>query len=180
MKTRNSMYPQMYRKDNKSYMYYTDFGKRIHLVAGQDGVTKEHIAALKEHHRKEVKADRYYNCYRWIGGTYKRALCSLDELSENTADELRFFMDVASDCETIYLEAEMHRELSEYLTKALSEMRSAERELFKSLWIEKEPISAIAQREGVTERAIRYRAARIVKFMSKRCKIVSILASGSH
>lgn len=176
-KTNKSLYPEIYITDNHNYTYYTDFEEKIYLIAGSDGVTEEHIAALKELHRREVVADRRYKRYRRIGKKYESAMCSLDELQEDMAAESRYLLDEASNCETIFLEAEARRELSDALIKALAEMGNTERDLFTRLWIAKEPVSTIAEQEGVTVRTIRYRAARIVKSLEKRCKIISFLAS---
>ncbi|MCR4622568.1 MAG: hypothetical protein K5663_10860 [Clostridiales bacterium] len=163
MKQLRNLYPHMNDTDDSSYIYYTDDGRRIHLTARQNGVTEEHIAALKEMHRKEARSEHYSKRYRRNGDHYETTVCSLDGLCEETGGDSICFIDEHSDCELLYLEAEARGELLHRLTSALSEMSEEQRALFEQVWIQKLSVRQIAMASGISEQAVRAKMSRIVK-----------------
>ena len=163
MRQLRNLYPHMNDTDDSSYIYYTDDGRRIHLEAGQNGVTEEHISALKEMHRKEARSEHYSKRYRRNDDHYESTVCSLDGLHEATGGDSICFIDEHSDCELLYLETEAREEFLHRLTSALSEMSKAQQALFEQVWIQKLSVRQIAVASGISEQAVRAKMCRIVK-----------------
>lgn len=157
MKQFNKSYPNAYAKDNTRYTYYGDDGMEFTLIAGSDGVTEEHIDLLKKMHQKELASDLRYRRIRNTGDGYKPMVCSIDSLTTDTMEESPMLIDPFSDMEDNYIKAEEQTELRSRIQQAWSALSDEQRDLLTKVRFQHIPQVQIAEEEGVSPAAIRYR-----------------------
>lgn len=157
MKRYCRQYPDLYRKNNNSYLYYGDDGTPFRLVAGQDGVTEEWIAFLKEEHRSCYNADRRAARIRWNGDQYTSTVISLDAYGTNFAEQVLGLVDPEHTGENAIIAAEQIAEFQMRFTAAWAALTAQQQELVIDIRIRKIPQNAIAEREGVSCTSIRDR-----------------------
>lgn len=81
-----TQFPNAYTKSNTTYIYYSDSGEQIKLVAGEAGVTTEIIAALKLEHQKEIRSDHKRLHYIRSQEGWIQATVSYDALTDKSDD----------------------------------------------------------------------------------------------
>ena len=88
MKKAFDQYPEVYVKSHTKYSYYTDSREKITLEVGQDGITEEWIAELKQMHREEMNMMRRGRSK----GAGKNYLLSLTQFEDELADKTGAYM----------------------------------------------------------------------------------------
>lgn len=160
-------YPEIYRKRNDTYLYYGDDGTPFRLIAGQDGVTEEWIAFLKEEHRSCYNADRRAACIRRNGEEYASTVISLDAYGSDFAEQVLGLVDPEPTGEDAVIAAEQIAEFKVRLAAAWAALTPRQQELVIDVRIRKIPQKAIAERGGVDCTAIRDRLRVIDKRLEK-------------
>ena len=150
-------YPEIYRKNNDSYLYYGDDGTPFRLIAGQDGVTEEWIAFLKEEHRSCYNADRRAAQMRWNGQEYASTVISLDAYGSDFAEQVLGLVDPEPTGVDVMIAAEQTTEFYMRFAAAWAVLTTRQQELIIDIRIRKIPQKAIAEREGVDCTTIRDR-----------------------
>ena len=159
--------PDIYRKNNDSYLYYGDDGTPFRLIAGQDGITEEWIALLKEEHRSCYNADRRAACIRWNGEEYASTVLSLDAYGSDFAEQVLGLVDPEPTGENAVIAAEQIAEFRMRFAAAWASLTTQQQELIIDVRIRKIPQKAIAEREGVDCTTIRDRLRVIDKRLEK-------------
>jgi DNA-directed RNA polymerase specialized sigma24 family protein len=136
-----------YRKDNRSYTYWQDDGRRETLIAGQDGVTEEWIARLKVWHLEERNSMRH--------GAGKRI--SLEAFCETLDDYSEALMDVSGDPERRMIGRIEQEAQRERLRKILEPITPRQRTLLIRIKVRGESFASIAREEGVNESTVRWK-----------------------
>ncbi len=150
-------YIKAYRKDDRDYIYWQDDGRRVTLVAGKDGVTKEWIARLKMWHIEERNSMR-----RGEGRTVSlEAFCqALDDCSE-------MLMDASGDpAEWIVRKIERETQRNR-LRMVLKRLAPQQRTLLIRIKVRGESFASIAREEGVSEAAVRKRLRKLILSIGK-------------
>lgn len=161
----SEQYPNAFKQDNTQYTYYGDDGKEYRLTAGKDGVTEEHIDFLKKMHRRELASDLRYKRIRNTEDGYKPMVCSIDSLATDIMEESPMLIDPFSDMEENYIKAEEQTELRSRIQQAWSVLSDEQRDLLTKVRIQHISQVQIAEEEGVSPAAIRYRLNWIEKKM---------------
>lgn len=150
-------YPEIYRKNNDSYLYYGDDGTPFRLIAGQDGVTEEWIAFLKAEHRSCYNADRRAAQMRWNGEKYVSTVISIDTYGTDFAEQVLGLVDPEPTGVNAIIIADQTAEFRERFAAAWASLSTKQQELIIDVRIRKIPQKAIAEREDVDCTAIRDR-----------------------
>jgi DNA-directed RNA polymerase specialized sigma24 family protein len=136
-----------YRKDNHSYTYWQDDGRRETLIAGQDGVTEEWIAWLKAWHIEERNNLRHG----------KDMEISLEAFCETLDDYSEALMDVSGDPEGQAIERIEREAQRKMLYRILEQLTPRQRILLVRIRVRGESFASIAREEGVNESTLRWR-----------------------
>lgn len=150
-------YPEIYRKNNDSYLYYGDDGTPFRLIAGQDGVTEEWIAFLKAEHRSCYNADRRAARIRWNGEQYASTVISLDAYGSDYAEQVLGLVDPEPTGENGVIAEEQIAEFRMRFAAAWAALTTQQQELVINVRLRNIPQNAIAERENVSCTAIRDR-----------------------
>lgn len=150
-------YPEIYRKNNDSYLYYGDDGTPFRLIAGQDGVTEEWIAFLKAEHRSCYNADRRAERIRWNGEKYVSTVISIDAFGTDFAEQVLGLVDPEPTGENAIIIVEQTAEFRDRFAAVWAALSAKQQELIIDVRIRKIPQKVIAERDGVDCTAIRDR-----------------------
>lgn len=160
-------YPEIYRKNNDTYLYYGDDGTPFRLIAGQDGVTEEWIAFLKAEHRSCYNADRRAARIRWNGDQYASTVISLDAYGSDYAEQVLGLVDPKPTGENAVIAEEQIAEFRMRFAAAWAALTTQQQELVINVRLRNIPQNAIAERENVSCNAIRDRLRVIDRKLTK-------------
>lgn len=160
-------YPDLYRKNNDTYLYYGDDGTPFRLIAGQDGVTEEWIAILKAEHRACCNESRRAVRNRRNGDEFTDMVISLDAFGSEFAEQMLGLIDTSSNGEAAMIAAEQISEFYTQFSAAWSALNTQQQALVIDVRIRKIPQKAIAERDGVSCNAIRDRLRVIDRKLTK-------------
>lgn len=144
-----------YKKDNSRYVYWQDDGRRVTLIAGQDGVTEEWIERIKAWHRQERRSMR-----RGEG-----KLVSLDALCARGDAALR---DERGDPEARLIDSLDRDQARRRLAGALRSLTPKQRRLVLLIKVKGVCAESVAARMGVSEAAVRKQLQKAILSMRKQ------------
>ena len=150
-------FPDIYKSNNDSYVYFSDDGTRFHLIAGQDGVTEEWIEYLKNEHRKSYNKFRRAQCPRRAGEKKVASVISLEAYGISFAEEILGLVDPMPSAENRLIENEECKAFQARFLKAWRALSNAQRQLMIDVYIRRIPQTEIARREHIDPTSLRDR-----------------------
>ena len=154
-----SQYPDIYRKQNDTYLYFGDDGTRFYLVAGKDGVTEEWIEKLKAEHRKEYNMIRETKRKRLTVEAHDSVFISLDFSDSEYVDRVLNLVDPALSGIDALVYQEKASEFHRIFDKAWHSLTEKQRRLIVMVRLQKIPQKEIARQNGVSCVAINHQLA---------------------
>lgn len=160
-------YPDALKKTTDKYTYFTDDGSKIVLHCGENGVTPEIIAALRESHIAELQSDHRAKHYIRDGKQWKAAVFSIDGLNVSEDGVLSVLADFTYDPSSI-LDREHHtQDILQRYDELMNSLTEEQRELFIKVRIQHVPQNDIMREKGVSHQAITNRMLKIDKKIKK-------------
>ena len=151
------LYPFACNKDNSTYTYRTDDNRTICLTAGVDGVTEEHIAALKKHHRLEINSEKRNKMILRRNGQLCSQVTCLDSYSVDELEAMPCLADESLNPEEWLVFLEHKVETHSKFMKAWATLTDAQKRAFYIVRIRRKTQEETAKAEGVSLRAIQDR-----------------------
>lgn len=152
------------QNNRTNYIYYTAEGTKIVISPSENGVTKADIELLHSMDDLEVDKQRRDD-YRTLH------LDAYQDGDGRTADDRnRYLADDSADPESILICNEAEKELKDRLLllgAAMESLLPQQRSLFEKVYVQRRPNTDIADEEGVSETAIRYRLKKIHEKLRK-------------
>ncbi|MEG1195162.1 MAG: sigma factor-like helix-turn-helix DNA-binding protein [Clostridia bacterium] len=168
MRSYYGQYPELYGADDTRYTYFYDDGKRVTLIAGEDGVTQEWIHALRLEHRKEYNLMRRGTAAnRSQIADDKPMTLSLDQYLDDAGYEGRPLIDETSDVEAHYIATIEASERRERIQKALASLTPEQRELLIKVKVQQVPLKTLAASLGIKYQSLQSRLETIQKTFLK-------------
>jgi len=154
-------------EENTVYTYKTQDGNTWTIRAGENGVTEEMIAFLRENDRERELQDLYQEkntCYR-----FRNALdCYKKVAREDEIHPLEMIIDPESDImNVLFPDEEESSPLLKELDVALAQLTPNQLDLIHELYGCCKSMAEVAREQGVTRQAIKDRHRKILRRLKK-------------